>query len=217
MRQRPSTSSPGRGFGLAHLVLPIVIGGCSFQASCGGKTIDSKKGEAIITERLKADTGLEAKATCPTGIKIKKGGTFDCTIELGGVKGKVLVTQNDESGNVSFAITEGFIIGAKVEAAIAANLKENGLAATGVSCGAAVRPSVPGTFTCTAQVPDQALTIEVTIKNQTGSIDWKVLPPTAPPPTAEPAEGAAPTEGTAPDEGAAPGEPPAEPAAPATP
>lgn len=202
MRQRPSASPTRRRLGLAHLVLPIVIGGCSFQASCGGKTIDSKKGEKLIAERLKADTGLDATATCPTGVKIKQGGTFDCTIELGGVKGKVLVTQNDESGNVSFAITEGFVIGAKVEAAIAANLKENGIATTAVSCGAAVRPSVPGTFTCTAQA-EPPLTIEVTIKNQTGSIDWKLLPPTAPP---------APADGPAPDEGAPPEGAPADPA-----
>ena len=122
--------------GLPPSPLPIVIGGCSFQASCGGKTIDSKKGEKIIAERIKADTGIDVKATCPTGVKIKKGGTFDCTFELGGVKGKVLVTQNDDAGNVSFEVTEGFVLGAKVEAAIAANLKENGIAASAVSCGA---------------------------------------------------------------------------------
>lgn len=212
MRQPPSNSSRRRR-GLAHLFLPIVIGGCSFQASCGGKTIDSKKGEQIIAERLKADTGIDAKASCPTGIKIKKGGTFDCTIELGGVKGKVLVTQNDESGNVSFEVTEGFIIGAKVEAAIAANLKENNIAATAVSCGAAVRPSVPGTFTCTAQA-EQPLTLEVTIKNQRGTIDWKLLQPPAPPPA--PTEGAAPADGAAPPEGA-PADPAPEPEPPAEP
>ncbi len=211
MRQPPS-NAPRRRLGLAHLVLPIVIGGCSFQASCGGKTIDSKKGEKIIAERIKADTGIDVKATCPTGVKIKKGGTFDCTFELGGVKGKVLVTQNDDAGNVSFEVTEGFVIGAKVEAAIAANLKENGIAASAVSCGAAVRPSVPGTFTCTAQA-EQPLTLEVTIKNQLGTIDWKLLQPPAPPPT--PTEGAAPADGPAPE--GAPADPAPEPEPPAEP
>jgi hypothetical protein len=53
-----------------------------------------------------------------------------------------------------------------------------------VSCGAALRPSVPGTFTCTAQVPGQTLTFEVTIKNRDSIIDWRLLEPAAPPPAA---------------------------------
>ena len=182
-------------------MLPIVIGGCSFQASCGGKSIDSKKAEGAIAEMLKSAGGIDAKVTCPTGVKIKQGATFDCTADVGGAPAKVRVTQKDDAGNVSFEVVEGVVVGAKVEAAIAANLKENGITATAVSCGAAVRPSVPGTFTCTAQA-EQPLTIEVTIKNQVGTIDWKLLPPAAPPP----AEPTAPTEPTEPAEPAAPDE-----------
>lgn len=160
----------------------LLVGGCSFHASCGGKTLDSKKGERMIAARLKDATGQDVAVTCPTGIKIEPGASFDCTLALAGVPGKVHVTQDDDQGNVSFELTDGYVLADKVEPTIVAKLQEiagSGATVT-VNCGDRVRASVPGTFPCTAQVPDQTLAIEVTIKNRVGTIDWKVVTPPAP-------------------------------------
>ena len=159
----------------------VLVGGCSFQASCGGKTLDSKRGEAMIAGRFKDQTGLDVKVTCPTGIKLEQGAGFDCALSHDGLPGKVHVTQSDDQGNVTFTLTEGYLQAAKVEAAIGAQLKAKTGAEVAIACGDRVRASVPGTFRCTGQAPDgQPLAVEVTITDRLGSIDWKLVQPAGP-------------------------------------
>ncbi|MBK9035689.1 MAG: DUF4333 domain-containing protein [Myxococcales bacterium] len=162
----------------------VCVSGCSFHASCGGKTVDSKKGEAAIVKML-ATSGLDATVSCPTGIKAKQGDTFDCTAVVGGATGKVKVTQKDDKGAVEFELVEGFLIGAKLEGVLVDRIQQQYGVAAKVTCGAPFRASVPGeTFTCSALAPDgDTLTIGITVKDKLGAVDFKI---------AEPAGGAAP-------------------------
>jgi hypothetical protein len=153
----------------------ILVGGCSFEASCGGKKIDSKKGETEIAKMF-AETGLPTKVTCPTGVKIKKDATFDCAVDLGGVAGKVQVTQTDEQGNVSFELVEGFVLSDKLEKVLGEQIKKESGVDAKLDCGERVRASTPGaTFRCTARAPSgEELAIDVTIKDKLGRFSTQV-------------------------------------------
>lgn len=56
-------------------------------AGCGETVIDSAKTEGAIKENLQKSVGQKVSSVdCPSGVKVEKGKTFECTVELQGGK-----------------------------------------------------------------------------------------------------------------------------------
>jgi NAD(P)H-hydrate repair Nnr-like enzyme with NAD(P)H-hydrate epimerase domain len=50
---------------------------------CGETVIDSAKTEGAIEENLEKSVGQKvASVDCPSGVKVEKGNTFECTVKL---------------------------------------------------------------------------------------------------------------------------------------
>ena len=68
----------GRFAALAALALGVFP-----LAGCGETVIDSAKTEAAIEENLEKSVGQRVSSVeCPSGVEVKKGGTFECTVKL---------------------------------------------------------------------------------------------------------------------------------------
>ena len=56
-------------------------------AGCGETVIDDAKTEAALEQNLQRSTGQKVSSVeCPSGVEVKAGTTFDCTIKLAGGK-----------------------------------------------------------------------------------------------------------------------------------
>lgn len=54
-------------------------------SGCGETVIDSAKTEAAIEQNLHRATGQKVGSVeCPSGVEVKAGATFECSVELGG-------------------------------------------------------------------------------------------------------------------------------------
>jgi len=54
---------------------------------CGETVIDDAKTEAAIEENLQKSVGQKISSVdCPSGVEVKAGKTFDCTVSLAGGK-----------------------------------------------------------------------------------------------------------------------------------
>lgn len=54
---------------------------------CGETVIDDAKTEAAIEENLQKSVGQKvASVDCPSGVEVKAGKTFECTVDLAGGK-----------------------------------------------------------------------------------------------------------------------------------
>jgi hypothetical protein len=73
-------------------------------AGCGASTLDAGKLQnEIATEVQKlVPEGTEVSVTCPSGVAIEAGATFDCTMDVAGQSATIVVTQEDAEGNVAF-------------------------------------------------------------------------------------------------------------------
>lgn len=75
-------SSLGLGPALAALVLAVFL-----ASGCGETVIDDAKTEAAIEQNLQHATGQKVSAVeCPSGVEVKAGATFECTVDLAGGK-----------------------------------------------------------------------------------------------------------------------------------
>jgi hypothetical protein len=155
----------------------VLVGGCSFEASCGGKRLDVKKGEKVIADKLKEATGIDATVTCPGSVKLAKDVVMECDVKLGTLPGRAKVTQTDDQGNVSWELVEGYVISAKAEEYLKAELtKSSGIDVT-VDCGARAHLAEPGkTLRCkAAPATGTPFEVELTMKDRTGTFDAKMV------------------------------------------
>jgi NAD(P)H-hydrate repair Nnr-like enzyme with NAD(P)H-hydrate epimerase domain len=68
----------GRLGALAALALAVFL-----VAGCGETVIDSAKTEAALEENLKNSVGQKVSSVdCPSGVEVKAGDTFECTVRL---------------------------------------------------------------------------------------------------------------------------------------
>lgn len=157
----------------------VLVGGCSFQASCGGKKLDVDKAERMIAESLEQVSGMDATLTCPDNVKLAKDVEMECDAKVGGLPGKVKVVQTDDNGYVNWTLIEGYVFSSKAEEVLRAKLGKQVGSEVVVDCGERVRVSEPGkTFLCKAKAADgQTAEVEVTIKSKEGNVDFKVLEP----------------------------------------
>lgn len=148
--------------------------------ACGTKLDVAKVTKAVsdgINTQLQMPIASVDCATAPPDVKA--GTTFDCiaTPTVGG-KLTVKVTENDNSGNITWEVTktEGLLSLQTVEKAVTDGLKEQTGTDATVSCGGRWRAAKAGdTFECEAKTADGATSkVEVTTKDDQGNVSWKV-------------------------------------------
>jgi uncharacterized protein DUF4333 len=62
----------------------LALAAC-LASGCGETVIDSAKTEAAIEQNLHRATGQKVGSVeCPSGVEVKAGATFECSVELGG-------------------------------------------------------------------------------------------------------------------------------------
>jgi len=67
---------------VAALVVAVFV-----VVGCGETVIDSAKTEAAIEQNLENSVGQKIKSVdCPSGVEVKAGTTFDCTVSMSGGK-----------------------------------------------------------------------------------------------------------------------------------
>ena len=67
---------------LAALVLTALV-----ATGCGDTVIDDAKTEAAIEQNLEDSVGQKVSSVdCPSGVEVKAGETFDCSVVLAGGK-----------------------------------------------------------------------------------------------------------------------------------
>jgi hypothetical protein len=63
----------------------LLVAAACLASGCGETVIDSAKTEAAIEQNLHRATGQKVgSVACPSGVEVKVGATFECTVELGG-------------------------------------------------------------------------------------------------------------------------------------
>jgi hypothetical protein len=76
----------------------------AFAAGCGETQIDSGKAEDLVKKVAGSGTVKLKSASCPSGIKAKKGADFKCDVEYeDGAKGTITVHQENNDGSIRTA------------------------------------------------------------------------------------------------------------------
>jgi NAD(P)H-hydrate repair Nnr-like enzyme with NAD(P)H-hydrate epimerase domain len=67
---------------IAALAIAVFV-----AVGCGETVIDSAKTEAAIEQNLENSVGQKINSVdCPSGVEVKAGTTFDCTVSMAGGK-----------------------------------------------------------------------------------------------------------------------------------
>ena len=79
-------------------------------AGCGGTELDVAKTEDSMKAELERSTGIEATSMdCPSGVEVKAGEKFECTLtEKGGKEIPVKLEITDEDANLKLLNTSSF-------------------------------------------------------------------------------------------------------------
>lgn len=154
----------------------LVVVGCQFQASCGGKKLNMEKAKEFVTSTLEREVGQKPETTCPDSVEIEKGKTFECTARFGAAAASVVIEQNDDQGNVTIKSITGILIAQKLEELIADRIGKQLNVHVEAACGERVRPATPGsTFQCDAKDASGASAkINVKVKDVDGNVDFEV-------------------------------------------
>lgn len=164
-------------FRLSWTSILIVVVGCQFQASCGGKKLNMEKAKEFVTSTLEREVGQKPETTCPDSVAIEKGKTFECTAKFGAAVATVVIEQNDDEGNVTIKSSTGILIAHKLEELIADRIgKQLNVHVEATCAGDRVRPATPGlTFQCDATDANGASAkINVKVKDADGNVDLEV-------------------------------------------
>jgi hypothetical protein len=162
----------------------LVLGALTLLCACSdpdANILDHKKGQHVIGDWL-AHRGLrEASVTCPRGVQIEMGKTFECEATVPsapGVKVAIVVSQTDEKGSVSYALSreKPVVITETLERQLAASIRDRFRTEATVTCGARrVYAQEPGkTIVCKVTSP-QAEPREVTLELMNEEPGWREL------------------------------------------
>ena len=165
---------------LPWMSILLVVVGCQFQASCGGKKIDMAKAKEFVSSTLERELGQKpTETTCPRSVAVEKGKTFECTAKFGAAVATVTIDQNDDQGNVTIKSVTGILVSSKLETQIAEHFGKQMNAHIEVACGDRIRPAKPGdTFTCDAKDAAGATAkINVKVKDASGAVDFELAKP----------------------------------------
>lgn len=164
-----------RTHGLAFLMLlaaTIAVAGCQSNLDMEKLTASIKSG---LTEQLQMPF---ASVSCPESRPIKNGDVFECkaVAETGGDL-TVSVTQNDDTGNVNWKLTNGekVLSLTSLEKQITDELARQLKVDAAVDCGGKMRISEPGkVFECTANSGSESRKVAVTMKDERGNVNWEL-------------------------------------------
>lgn len=71
---------------IGALAVLVAVAGLTV-VGCGETVIDDVKTEAAIEQNLTRSVGQKVSSVeCPSGVEVKTGATFDCTVSLAGGK-----------------------------------------------------------------------------------------------------------------------------------
>jgi hypothetical protein len=167
------------------LSLAIICGISAIVLSSCAKTLDARKIEETIKSELNNQGKLSVESiTCPKGIKLQSGQSFECTGELkpdGGFF--VTVTQTDDAGNVSWDVPNSWRLLnlSKLESEFRQTLAaKSTVPIQKIDCGGLYRPTKPGdSFECQLQfakaISSKAIVGEQAKGNKPGKTDAKIL------------------------------------------
>jgi len=184
-----------RSLSLSAVLLVFV--GCQFQASCGGKKLNMEKAVEFVSSTLEKDVGQKPSAvTCPDSVKIEAGTMFECTVAFGAPKAVVVMSQDDDKGNVTIKSITGILIASKLEKAISDDFGSKLNVHITTACGDRVRTATAGDkFTCDARdAKGNGGKVMVTVKDTAGNVNFELVRPEAPTEPAPTAPAPAPTE-----------------------
>jgi Domain of unknown function (DUF4333) len=160
--------------------IPQLLAGLAVAASfaalgCGEAVIDSAKVEKSIGKSVIDQTGVRVKSvSCPKDRAVKKGDTFTCTVVAkDDTKGKAVVTQRDDKGNL--ATEAPFLHIRGVEGAIAEQIKQQTKATVTVACPEIVVPKTGAKFRCEASDGKLKRQVETTMTDARGNLRFKLL------------------------------------------
>ena len=151
----------------------VVVALASATAIAGcAKEIDNKDAEAFLTDSISKQTGSTIKAvSCPDGISLKRGDTFDCSVTAAdGTSGTVTVTQTNGDGGVS--ISTPFLPIARLANQIAARLSEQVDEKVTLECPDLVKVEKGGRFDCRGTNGEKTRRIIVTQKDDKGNVKY---------------------------------------------
>lgn len=157
------------------LALALGAAGCS-------RSLDMSALDQSIRSGVNNQLALPiASVECPAGDRpLRAGDTFTCTATpTAGGRLTITVTQKDAEGNVGWEIskTEGLLDLDLLEPIVAKGLKDQAQVDAKVACDGRWKASKPGdVFQCQAEMGDgRKVTVEVTITDTEGNVNWKLL------------------------------------------
>jgi|ERR1700733_1384938 len=147
------------------LVAMVTVG----VAAC--QQIDKDKLEKMIRDDLVSHKLIVKSVDCPSGQAIKKDDVFSCKVKTDHQELDAKVTQTDDKGSVTYAVTGSAVnekeLGDSLEAKIG-----NGI---DVQCGDQSGVYVKGdVIHCETKHPDGA--IAITFQDNDGNVEWKLTP-----------------------------------------
>jgi hypothetical protein len=103
--------------------LPVLGAAALLLALAAACDIDHGKAESLIVTTF-ADRQITAKATCPSGVKLENGGTFECTVVVDEIEFPVTIKQIDDKGTVQFRDTDHIYFTDELAREIEGNVKQ---------------------------------------------------------------------------------------------
>jgi hypothetical protein len=149
----------------------------ALTAGCKSQTLDANKMQTYLQDELKAKNVTLTSVTCPTGIALKRGTTFQCTgKDDQGTTGVFDMTVTDNNGTVSWNLEGKYldmkVLGDKLESRISAARGQP----ADVTCPSKnILVAKGGTFTCDVLLGGSQAKIVFTFANNDGDLEYKVL------------------------------------------
>ncbi len=156
------------------LIVGSAVAAAAGAAGCGETVIDTGKAERFISKTVGEQAGVRVKSVaCPKDVKAKKGDTFRCTVTgRDGTKGAVVVSQQDNKGNVH--VSAPFLHIREAEVSIAEQIKKQTSAVVSVSCPEIVVPVKDSKFRCQATDGQRTHPVSATMTDAQGNFRFKV-------------------------------------------
>ncbi len=154
----------------------------SVLVACGAARLDTTEMRSQIASTLRtryAPASVGA-VTCPGKVRARKGASFRCTVDVGGVPVAVTVKQTDAEGSLSLSTDKAVIVVAKVHDDLthqlqAAYRSDSGVPPVTVDCGPdEVQVLAVGAhLRCTAATPAGSLAYQVRVRDTAGTVEYQ--------------------------------------------
>jgi Domain of unknown function (DUF4333) len=167
--------APWRSCSTARPGALAALAGCALVAGCAGAgKVDSQQVDVKLLDYLhQTRPGVTVSVGCPSGVPVKSGATFQCSVSLDGAPTSYTVQVGTITGSrydIEAQPTEPIFDTQQVAAAV----KQQEGADTTVDCGKVrfVQVAVNGTFMCTVEVGGQTDTLTATVTDKQGGVSF---------------------------------------------